>query len=136
MFLQIFVAVTLVQYVSSQCTYSSWSTSFDNTGQSKCNEINSYINALDRYDVNWKDDPLSHLEGVQCCKPPAPWNNVEQQVIYEDWTATLDSDYTWAFCRTGYFLQGLYRSNTGWPNYIGYLFISRAGDALSQPLTH
>nr|KAI8758519.1 Biomphalysin 2 uncharacterized protein LO NA Biomphalysin 2 [Biomphalaria glabrata] len=122
MFLQIFLAVTLVQYVSSQCTYSSWWYSFDTPGQSKCNEINYYINALDRNDVNLVDDPLSNLEGVQCCRPPAPWNSVEQHVIYENWSTTLDSDYTWAFCRVGYFLQGLYRSDTGWPRFKGYLF--------------
>ncbi|KAK6986687.1 Biomphalysin 3 [Biomphalaria glabrata] len=123
MILQIFVAVSLMQYVRPQCTYSNWGTSFDKKGQSKCNEINAYINGLDRNVVsNWGDDPLTFLEGAVCCQPPSPSNNVEQQVVYDDWTPALDKDYSWAFCRVGYFLQGLYRSDTGWPHFKGYLF--------------
>ncbi|KAK0054336.1 Biomphalysin 4 [Biomphalaria pfeifferi] len=109
-------------YVRSQCSYSNWWLSFDKPGQSKCDQINYYINALDRNNVNRNDDPISHLEGVQCCRPTSPWNNVEQQVVYEDWTYALDRDNEWAFCPVGYFLQGLYRSDTGWPRYKGYLF--------------
>ncbi|KAK0054334.1 Biomphalysin 4 [Biomphalaria pfeifferi] len=122
MLYQVFVVVSLMSYVRSQCSYSNWSLSFDKTGQSMCDQINYYINALDRNNVDWDDDPISHLEGVECCQPTSPWNNVEQQVVYEDWTKTLDRDNEWAFCPVGYFLQGLYRSDTGWPRYKGYLF--------------
>ncbi|XP_055889503.1 uncharacterized protein LOC129926914 [Biomphalaria glabrata] len=140
MILQIVVAISLMQYVSSQCSYSSWMSSFDSKGQSKCNEINAYINGLDRnVVVNWGDDPLIYLEGAECCQPPSPWNTVEQQVVYEDWTSALDNDYSWAYCPVGYFLQGLYRSDTGWPRWSGYLFNlehARCAKPANHPLNY
>ncbi|KAI8792016.1 Biomphalysin 1 [Biomphalaria glabrata] len=135
MFLQILLVVSLMQYVTSQCTDAWWGISFDSQGQSKCNEINAYIIGLNRWKYNYWDDPLAHLEGVECCQPIAPWNNVEQQVVYDDWTYALDSDKSWAFCRVGYFLQGLYRSNQAFPPYKGYLFnIEHA--RCTKPATH
>uniref|UniRef100_A0A9I3VSE0 Aerolysin-like C-terminal domain-containing protein n=1 Tax=Biomphalaria glabrata TaxID=6526 RepID=A0A9I3VSE0_BIOGL len=139
MLLQIYGAVTLIHYVTSQCAYTSWRYSFDNPGQSKCNQINYYINALDRFDVDWNDDTLANLDGVQCCLPPSPWNNVEQQVVYEDWTYYLDNAFSWAFCPVGYFIQGLYRSRNGAPSYKGYIYnieSARCTKPASHPLDY
>ncbi|KAK6963442.1 Biomphalysin 7 [Biomphalaria glabrata] len=119
MLLQILVAASVMHYVQSQCSFTSWQYSFNDPGQSKCNEINDYIHALYRHDKYSDDDDLSLLDGAQCCQLGDPWRNVDQQVVYEDWTYDLDYDNSWAFCRVGYFLQGLYRST--WSPYKGYL---------------
>uniref|UniRef100_A0A182YTK7 Aerolysin-like C-terminal domain-containing protein n=1 Tax=Biomphalaria glabrata TaxID=6526 RepID=A0A182YTK7_BIOGL len=133
MLYQIFVVVSLMPYVRSQCSYSNWLLSFDKPGQSKCDQINYYINALFRDYVNRNYDPISLLEGVQCCQPNSPWYSVEQQVVFEDWTTILDRTNEWAFCRVGYFLQGLYRSSSG---YISAIEGARCTKPANHPLNY
>ncbi|KAH9502866.1 hypothetical protein Btru_074670 [Bulinus truncatus] len=134
---QAILTAGIVATVSSNtCSYTSWMYSFDSVGQSKCQESNYYIRGFERNTVfNWKDDPISLLEGVECCSPDTLWANVEMSVVYADWTKALDYNYAWAFCPNGYYLQGLYRSDTGWPRYKGYLFNLENARCV-KPTTH
>ncbi|KAH9496634.1 hypothetical protein Btru_009897 [Bulinus truncatus] len=120
--IQIIVIIELFGSVNCvACSFTSWWSSFDSKGQSKCQEGNYYIRGFERNNVNWRDDALHYLEGVECCSAPAQWSNIDVLVIYADWTLALDNNNKWAFCPSGYFLQGLYRSDNGWPYYKGYL---------------
>uniref|UniRef100_A0A2C9KLY1 Aerolysin-like C-terminal domain-containing protein n=1 Tax=Biomphalaria glabrata TaxID=6526 RepID=A0A2C9KLY1_BIOGL len=116
------VLLALIGKGSALCAHTSWWDSFNSPGQSKCNEANFYINGLSRNEYK-KDDQLTYLEGVQCCSAPSQWSNGELQVVYADWVPTLYYKYnTWANCPTGFFLQGLLRTDSGWPWYAGYLY--------------
>ncbi|XP_013066109.2 uncharacterized protein LOC106054676 [Biomphalaria glabrata] len=119
-FLKACAIMTSIEITNAYCTYESWGTSFDSPGQSTCQEVNYYIQGLDRNDLKI-DDQINLLEGVKCCSAPSQWSNNEEQVVYGDWTVTFDHNDIWANCPEGFFLQGLQRSSTGSPNYAGYL---------------
>ncbi|XP_013082375.2 aerolysin-like [Biomphalaria glabrata] len=132
MFVKVWVAMTLLGVADAVCTYTSWMLSFDSPGQSKCNELNHYIYGLERSDVH-KDDQLFFLEGVHCCSAPPQWSKIEVQVVYADWTKTLDRPNQWAHCPAGFFLQGLQRSKSG--KNKGYVYNIENGRC-AKPANH
>ncbi|KAH9499561.1 hypothetical protein Btru_078122 [Bulinus truncatus] len=134
MLLKVLCIITIIGAVNCNCSYTTWWDTFDYKGQQKCKENNNYIRGLARFHLK-SDDNLSNLEGADCCPAPSNWSNTDVLVVYEDWTLTLDDEKVWAYCPSGYFLQGLYRSDTGWPWYTGYLHNIETARC-AKPATH
>ncbi|XP_027059482.1 neurogenic locus Notch protein-like [Pocillopora damicornis] len=93
----------------SQCRTANWWGSFDKKGWSKCGSSVEYLKGFYRNNKN-NNDPISLLEEGRCCKAPSPNQNQASTCKNANWWGVLDKTNRWAFCPTGYFLQGLYRS--------------------------
>ena len=98
-------------FVSGQgyCSTDNWVLSFDREGLSKCSSDKTYIRGLER-NTQTADDGIGLLEYAQCCSAPDKYNSYQPSTHAADWILVLDSNYQWATCPNGYFLQGLIRS--------------------------
>lgn len=80
---------------------------------SECINGDDFISGFYRNDRrSSNDDPLQLLERAECSTRVWPWTNSKTQTVYADWWSTFNTGNSWAGCPPGYFLNGLYRSET------------------------
>ncbi|KAL9988070.1 hypothetical protein ACROYT_G002469 [Oculina patagonica] len=93
---------------SLQCTAKDWYSSFYRQGWSTCDTTKEYITGLYRHDrISSSDDPIHQLEKADCCSV-----DLKSSCVNADWRGVLDKENSWALCPNGYFLNGLYRTDT------------------------
>ncbi|CAL1532981.1 unnamed protein product [Lymnaea stagnalis] len=110
------ILMSLVVSGQSDCSFDDWSVSFDSAGLSKCSNDNMYVTGFDR-SGNTVDDGIYHLEGAQCCSAQPSYESSLPETVVVDWRFVLTDNDRWATCPDGYFLQGLFRSDS-WPGYL------------------
>ncbi|KAH9488467.1 hypothetical protein Btru_062733 [Bulinus truncatus] len=136
--LQIFVIVAMTTTVNAICSNTSWERSFDYAGLATCNERDFFIRGFERSEIPssfWQSDGLHLIERVTCCSPPPQWSGSDLHTVHANWGDVLRKQNVWAKCPHGHFLQGLYRSDSGWPLYRGYLYHLKDGRC-SRPVEH
>ncbi|RMX46862.1 hypothetical protein pdam_00007652, partial [Pocillopora damicornis] len=104
------VILLFVNVCWCQCRWANWQGSFDRAGWSKCGSTTEYLTGFYRNSKS-ASDPIHLLDKGNCCNAPAPNQNRASTCQNANWWKQLDRNNEWAFCPTGYFLQGLYRTS-------------------------
>ncbi|XP_078363428.1 uncharacterized protein LOC144647504 [Oculina patagonica] len=99
---------------NSKCDRADWEASLDRAGWSRCPKSNTYLRGLYRNVRVPDDERVGRIEYGRCCPASEPaYANETSYCSNANWVSTLDGNNVWALCPTGFYLNGLRKSDGG-----------------------